>query len=269
MVLVARRPKSGREEEFSRWLLRLNARARMAPGYGESSLHPPNAAHPGEWVIVYRFETTAELQAWLDSPERAALLAEGRDLFVGDAREQVVAHASDEDVVTAVASFRIRPGQELAFEEAQGEVEQAVADFPGFVKVQRYDPIPDVQDETVVTVSFDTRAHLDAWLNADVRRRLLTAVDKHVESGRTLNVVGGFGGWFQKPDGRIPKWKQATVVLTGILPLSLALNALRIRFAPDLPWPVAGVTQNFISVTTLTWVVMPRLTKLFAPWLER
>ena len=119
MVLVARRPKSGREEEFSRWLLRLNARARMAPGYGESSLHPPNAAHPGEWVIVYRFETTAELQAWLDSPERAALLAEGRDLFVGDAREQVVAHASDEDVVTAVASFRIRPGQELAFEEAQ------------------------------------------------------------------------------------------------------------------------------------------------------
>jgi antibiotic biosynthesis monooxygenase (ABM) superfamily enzyme len=42
--------------------------------------HPPCDARPDRWLIVYRFATASQLQAWLPSPARQRILEEGRDL---------------------------------------------------------------------------------------------------------------------------------------------------------------------------------------------
>ena len=102
-VVVARTPASGRDREFDRWLQRLAAASREAPGHVHSDVQPPDEVHPGEWVTVYQFEDTDTLNAWLNSSTRLAIMEAGADLSVGEARQQIIALTSQTESVTAVA----------------------------------------------------------------------------------------------------------------------------------------------------------------------
>jgi antibiotic biosynthesis monooxygenase (ABM) superfamily enzyme len=197
------------------------------------------------------------------------MMAAGDGLVDGSPREQVLALAARTEPVTAVSSFRVHPGHEDEFDEFQARLDAAVARWPGFLRVERFEPVHGVQEETVVVFSFDTREHLDAWLRSDERRDLLAAADRHVAGDRTVNFVGGFGGWFESAGGPVKRWKQMLIVLLALVPITLGLTWLRLHLVPDLAWPVAGVISNVIGVALLTWVLMPALTRLFDDWLRR
>ncbi len=268
-VIVSRTPAPGREVDFVEWLERLSAAAQLAPGHIDSSVEPTGELHPGEWVVIYQFENREMLQAWLDSPERTALIEAGAGLVVGEAREQVVALADQPDRVTAVSSFRVRPGVEAEFEVFQRRLDGAAALSPGFLGIERYDPVPGVQDETVVVFSFDDREHLDEWLGSPARAELLTAANEYVEGERVLNVVSGFGGWFSYGGHPAKKWKQGALVLLALYPMTFVLSVLSLWLIPDVPWPVSLFISNVLGVVMLTWVLMPPLTRWFDSWLNR
>lgn len=269
-VVVARTVVPGRERDFQRWVERLVAAASEAPGYVGAEVQPPDDLHPDEWVIVYQFDDPDRLSAWLEAPERAALLAEGADLVAGPAREQVVALAPERAPVTAVSSVRVRQGSEETYRELHREVVKRLQTFDGFLHSDLYEPIPGVQDDTVVVFAFDTREHLDRWLRSDERREILEQMDEHAEGARTVNVVGGFAGWFAPegaPAGK--RWKQAAVVLLALYPTVLALSALRDALLPGLPFAPSVLLVNVITVALLTWVLMPVLTRRLDGWLRR
>jgi hypothetical protein len=269
-VVVARRPVPGREREFERWLRRLVAAARRAPGHVQSDVQAPDGVHPDEWVIVYQFADVDTLHRWLTSPERDALIAEGHDLLIGDEREQLVALASDEGSVTAVASFRVRPGNDGRYAEYHRRLIDRLAAFPGFLRSELFEPVPGVQDDTVVVFSFDSREHLDRWLASEERRSMLAEIDEFVEGDRTLNVVGGFGGWFGEPGmADVKTWKQAAIVLLALFPTSLTLGLLRRELLPDIGFVPGVLFGNVLGVIVLSWVLMPRLTRWFSQWLRR
>jgi antibiotic biosynthesis monooxygenase (ABM) superfamily enzyme len=268
-VIVSRTPAPGREAEFIEWMEQLAAAARLAPGHVDSSVEPAGESHPGEWVVIYQFENSETLHAWLDSPERIALIDAGADLVAGDTREQVVALADQPERVTAVSSFRVRPGVQREFEALQRRLDGAAALSPGFLGVERYDPVPGVQDETVVVFSFDNREHLDEWLASPVRGELLAAANHYVEGERVLNVVSGFGGWFSYGGPTTKKWKQAAVVLLALYPLTFMLSLLSRWLIADVPWQLSLLMSNIIVTALLTWVVMPPLTRWFDRWLHR
>jgi antibiotic biosynthesis monooxygenase (ABM) superfamily enzyme len=269
-VVVARTPVPGREAEFEQWLRRLVAAARQAPGHVHSDIQPPTAVHPGEWVILSQFTDAESLQAWLTSPERDGLVAEGRDLIAGGIREQVVALAHQPEPVTAVASFLVKPGDAARYAEIYDRLVQALAAFPGFIRSELFASIPGIQEETVVLLSFDTREHLDAWLGSPERQRLLDAIDPYIEGERTLNVVGGFAGWFGRPGmAKVKTWKQAAIVLLAIIPISLLVTVVRRWLLPDVSWWTAVLIGNVVGVALLSWVAMPLLTRVFERWLQR
>jgi antibiotic biosynthesis monooxygenase (ABM) superfamily enzyme len=269
-VVVARRPVPGREREFERWLRRLVAAARRAPGHVQSDVQAPDGVHPDEWVIVYQFADVDTLHRWLTSPERDALIAEGQELLLGDEREQLVALASDEGSVTAVASFRVRPGNGVRYAEYHRRLIDRLATFPGFLRSELFEPVPGVQDDTVVVFSFDSREHLDRWLASEERRSMLAEIDEFVEGDRTLNVVGGFGGWFGEPGmADVKRWKQAAIVLLALFPTSLILGLVRRELLPDLGFVPGVLFGNVLGVIVLSWVLMPRLTRWFSGWLRR
>jgi antibiotic biosynthesis monooxygenase (ABM) superfamily enzyme len=269
-VVVARRPVPGREAEFEQWLRGLVAAARLAPGHVHSDIQPPNDVHPGEWVILYQFTDVDLLHAWLTSPERDKLVAEGREFITDDVREQVVALASQPEPVTAVASFCLRPGTGMLYADFYDRLVKALTAFPGFIRSELFPPIAGIQDDTVVLLSFDTREHLDAWLGSTARQQLLDEIDPYIEGGRTLNVVGGFAGWFGRPGmAKVKTWKQAAVVLLAIIPISLLVTAVRRWLLPDVSWWTAVLIGNVIGVIVLSWVAMPLLTRAFARWLQR
>lgn len=235
-VVVARRVRPGRERDFERWVAKLLAAAARAPGYVDARHEPPDAAHPDDWVVVYRFADADLLEQWLRSPERCALIADGADLIDGPAREQVIALADTAEPVTAVTSVRVRPDAADEYRRLHDELFERMATWQGYRGGEILTPVPGVQDEHVAVFTFDTREHLDAWLDSDERRVLLAGMDPLIEGSRTLNVVDGFAGWFGRPGAAssVKRWKQATTVLLALFPTTLAVTAVREAAAPDM-----------------------------------
>lgn len=277
-VVVARQARPGAEEEFEAWLVRLHAAAHEAPGHLRSALREPSAQHPDEWTIIYQFDSVECRQQWLDSPVRRQLLHEGRDLTEGEPREQVLAMAYEPAPVTAVASFRLGPGGASRIPGFERDVRTALARFDGYLAGQIFEPVAGVQEDTVVTFTFDTRDHLDEWLASDERAELLASIEPHVEGERVINVVDdlagslgpSFAGWFSDaPERPVKRWKQASVVLLALFPTSLALTLVRGWLLPDLPLVPAVFASNVAGIIVLTWLLMPYLTRLLAGWLRR
>lgn len=268
-VIVARVARAGFEREFERWLRRITDTAARAPGHIGSDLQPPGPQHPDEWMIVYQFADQSLLDAWLESPVRAALLVEGSELTDGDARVQRVAMGAGDDPVTAVASFRVRAGHEEQFERDYDEVINSIESFDGFLRAQLFPPVEGVQDDTVIVFSFQSREQLDVWLASEVRANVLARLDHHVDGERQVNVVGGFGGWFSLGEASVKTWKQASVVLLALYPTVLALNEILGWLIPDVPYLLAILIGNILSVALLSWVLMPRLTRLLDGWLRQ
>jgi len=272
-VVVARSILPGREDEFRGWDQRIREAASEFPGFLASEIQPPNASHPGEWVTVYSFETAPELEAWLVSDERAELMGEVESLLDGEAREQRIAglRAATEPV-TLVLSQRIAPRDREAFIALHDDAVHRLQQFPGFLGSELLPPVEGVQDDLVIVASFASRADLDRWLESDSRSEWLDLIDGLVEGERTLNVVGGFGGWFSgqpsQPQG--PKrWKQAIAVFIALFPTVLLITFIRGAIAPNMNVVVAVFVGNVVSILILTYLLMPPVTRLLGGWLRR
>ena len=274
-VVVSRRAEPGREAEFETWMQRLHTAAQTAPGHVRSDVRAPNEHHPGEWMIVYQFDSVEYLDEWLDSSVRNELIDEGQDLVASEPREQIVAMSIEPEPVTAVASFRLESDSGERFARFDQDVRAALAGFDGYLGSRVYEPVPGVQDDTVIAFSFDSRAHLDAWLESPERAALLETIDPVLEGERVINVVddigASFGGWFgNEPDQPpVKRWKQATIILVALFPTSLSLSVLRGWLLPDLPLVASVLGSNIVGIALLTWLLMPYLTRLFDRWLRR
>jgi uncharacterized protein len=270
-VIVARQVRPGAERDFARWNDRLRAAAARFDGYVGSEVQPPGQAHPGEWVILYRFASPETLETWLRSEERAALMAEGADLLAGPAREQrLVEPVPGPAAVTAVMTQRVRAGAEERFRETHARLALTMQRFDGFLRSDLLEPVPGVQDDHVIVFSFASKADLDRWLASDERRALLAELAPLIEGDRTLNVVGGYAGWF--PGGEAPqprRWKQAAAVLLALFPTTLTLGLLQRWLVPEVHWVPALLVSNVIGITVLTWLLMPLVTRLLHDWLRR
>ncbi|MFP5332767.1 MAG: antibiotic biosynthesis monooxygenase [Acidimicrobiia bacterium] len=270
-IIVSRRVKPGMEREFERWNARIRALAESFPGHLGSEAQPPDEAHPDEWMIVYRFATADQLEEWMTSPERQSLLEEGNRLLQGPVREQrLVQSDPGPGAVTAVMSQRVRPDAWDDFRRAHAEITLVMRDFDGFLSCELVEPVPGIQDDHVVVFAFDSRSNLDRWLESEERQRVLRLIEPLIEGDRTLNVVGGFAGWFRIDGSRQPKrWKQGVAVLIALYPTTLSLGWAQRTFLPDAPWIPALFISNVVGIAILTWLLMPLVTRLLSRWLQR
>ena len=268
-VIVSRTVRPGREREFEAWLDRLLDEARDAPGFVGLERQPPSDEQPNEWVVIYRFVDAESLRSWVGSAERAALMNEGVDLCDGPAREQVVVLQRDVDPVTAVISVRVPERHRHMYLERYHEIDAAMTRAPGFIRTEMFEPVEGVQDETVVVFTFDGRDHLDAWMASSERAEILQRMEPFIEGSHTVNVMGGFGGWFDLDEGTEPKrWKQAAVVLLALYPTVMAITLVKNWLLPGVWLPLDILGGNIIGVAILTWVLMPVLTRLLDRWLR-
>lgn len=272
-VILARRVIPGREADFQAWHDQLRTASAAYPGYVNSELQPPDAAHPDEWVTVYSFASPAELDTWLASPERRELIAGAAHLIEAIVREQRIASLrTAPEPLTVVFSQRIASDSHAEFLSLYDDVADRLSKFPGFLGSDLFPPVGDVQEEFVIVASFASRPDLDRWLESDARRAWVESAETLIEGDRTMNVVGGFGGWFPSagPGPQGPKrWKQAVVVLLALFPTALVITLIRIEIAPDMNVVAAVFVGNVIGVAALSFVLMPILTGWLKPWLER
>ncbi|MGV6873492.1 antibiotic biosynthesis monooxygenase [Pseudochelatococcus sp. B33] len=67
----------GLEEAFLDWQQRVQAAEAKFKGFLNHKIERPTPGLHDNWVIILSFDSDANLSAWLDSPQRQALLAEG------------------------------------------------------------------------------------------------------------------------------------------------------------------------------------------------
>jgi antibiotic biosynthesis monooxygenase (ABM) superfamily enzyme len=74
--------KPGKEAAYRAWADRIQKVQATFPGYVGSFVQPPQAGETG-WTTVLRFDSAANLENWLKSDSRAAVVKESEDLVQG------------------------------------------------------------------------------------------------------------------------------------------------------------------------------------------
>jgi antibiotic biosynthesis monooxygenase (ABM) superfamily enzyme len=87
---VTRRVKPGHEPFYERFLEGIIAAAARFPGYVGVEVFRPEFASTGKYRVVYRFDSSEDLRAWLDSDERAAWLERAEPHVIGPMRSRIV-----------------------------------------------------------------------------------------------------------------------------------------------------------------------------------
>ncbi|MFI1436602.1 antibiotic biosynthesis monooxygenase [Streptomyces lydicus] len=276
-VVTSQKVREGRAEEYQRWQDRTNAAASEFDGFMAADVYPPGAGDPNEWVAVFRFSGVDKLTAWLDSGRRRELLDEAQGLFEGPPTLEVLRGGGPADeaaeAVTAVISHEVRPGREQQFLQWQTKALKAQEKMPGYMGSELFKPVADVQKHWVVVFRFDSRQHLDDWLESDTRRTLLQEGDAYFSSYDVRTVGSAFSGWFRfdgGPGGGVPpNWKQAMSVLLALYPtvMVLTLTVGHELDALKVPAYLGLFLSNVLSVSALTWLLMPLVNKALAFWL--
>lgn len=174
--------------------------------------------------------------------------------------------------VTVTVARRVAPGREVEFEDWYDGIIHCASSFPGFLGSGILRPKEarggDAGDWHVV-YRFADAASLRRWETSEERASWLGRAD---ELARETGVrrISGLETWFAMP-GRTapapPRWKMFVVTLLAIVPLVLLMNLLVLPLLSG--WWLVARTLVFSGTLTvlMTWVVMPRMTRLFRRFL--
>ncbi len=179
--------------------------------------------------------------------------------------------AAPEGPVTVAVSRRIRPGVEEQYEEWVRGVTQAAQQWPGHLGVNVLRPSAATQGEYVIIYRFDTYEHGRTWEESEERARWTARLNDMVEGDEQVRKVTGLEFWFDLPE--VPVHAQASqhrMALTLIVVVFLLLLTLNLVLAPilnHLHWIPQLLVVVILQVLLLTYVVMPRVTRLLKPWL--
>jgi uncharacterized protein len=171
--------------------------------------------------------------------------------------------------VTVVVQRRVKPGREQAYERWIRGVTEAALHFEGHLGMNVFRPErPD--DPYVLVYKFDSGEHLDRWLDSEVRARFVKEAEELADETR-VEHVSGLESWFTLPGASAvvppPRWKMAIVTGLAVWVLAQAIGPFTHATLGFLPAPLVGLVTTAVMVVLLTWVVMPRLTRLLAGWL--
>lgn len=181
---------------------------------------------------------------------------------------------SQDATATVVISHRVQQDRQLDYERWLGEIAPLCQAAPGHLDWQIIRPIAGLSETYTVVIRFDTRLHLQAWMESADRNRLIEKARPLLVTGDDFYISSGLDFWFSphRPAVKIPmRWKQYLITWSAIYPLALGVPlivepALRNVGAPASP-PLTALVVTAVVVFLMVYVVMPRYTRLVHGWL--
>ena len=271
-VIIGQKVRPGSEQDFEAWQRGMNREASKYPGFLAAEINPPTAVQP-DWVVVYRFDSVAHVQAWINSSNRQGLLEQGRPYFDGPGTQQVVgggARPSD-PLMTVVVTHRVSQEDVTEFLAWQDRLRLAESQFNGFRGTEVFRPVEGVQDEWTALYRFENADDLDKWLISKERQQLLAEGEKFSDfHSRTID--NSFGSWFAFDEhGKLApppsETKTSIAVWVGLYPtvviLTLLLSPLK------MPLWLGMLIGNLCSSFAVSFVAMPYyVNPLLKHWLR-
>lgn len=174
------------------------------------------------------------------------------------------------DPVTVVVTRRVRPGREAAYEAWLSRLIDATRALPGFRGVDILRP-PAGGHEYTALYRFDSVADLQGFEQSELRRRALAEVGDLVEADAVLRTMTGLEFWFDPPPGTVvaqpSRLRMAIVMIVLVWTLVIILGRAVNWAMPGTVFELRLLVTITVEVMLLTFVIMPRVTRLLAHWI--
>lgn len=172
--------------------------------------------------------------------------------------------------VTVLFARTAKPGKEQAYEDWNRQLIRISEAQPGHMDTS---VVAEDNRRFITLQRFDSHQHLQAWLQSPERLSRLAQLNQLTEDAPEPAELTGMETWFTLPghikSGHIPRWKMVLVTFCVIYSFVLALNAFIVPHIAHLPLPIRAALFPVIMVPLMTYVIMPRVTKLFRDWLYK
>lgn len=256
---------------FVDWQASLHKAIVAFDGFTSLEILSPADACKTEWVIVHRFSSREALLAWRESAVRKALIRDLEPMLSGSILESDVDTGTLQAGVTEVFVTEVKPNQEPGFKDWIAKIHHAEAKFPGFRGVYVQSPTSSQDRFWITFLQFDTPANLDAWLTSNERKEVLEESKPLVSLLERHRMITPFAGWFSSiaKRGEIPAvWKQTMVVLLLLFPIVMLEIKYLNPWASGFGSSLGTFIGNAISVTLISWPLMPLAIMLLGWWLS-
>jgi antibiotic biosynthesis monooxygenase (ABM) superfamily enzyme len=173
--------------------------------------------------------------------------------------------------VTTTVTRRVKPGHEVLYEQFLAGIIAAASRFPGHLGAEVFRPQTAAAGEYRIVYRFDTAQRLQAWLDSPEHAAWLERAEPHVIGPLHRQVLTGLEGWFTLPTQPglppPPRYKMAVLTWVTIFPLITLVVVATAPLVGSLPLVARLAVTTGVTVPLMTWVVMPRVTRLLHRWL--
>ena len=182
-------------------------------------------------------------------------------------------NGSNDPPVTVVITRRVKPRCKKAFEKFISGITASAMTFEGHLGTNVFRPNDPEDNEYKIIFKFDRASNLKVWEESECRRQWLARAESLRLEPARIRVLTGLETWFTlSAPKRIvppPRHKMAIITLITLFPLIQLANFTLAPLLELLPLP--SLLRSFIItgilVLIMTYIAMPRMTKLFSPWL--
>ena len=171
--------------------------------------------------------------------------------------------------VTVIVSRDVKPGRESDYHAWMHRVIDSAGRFPGNLGATVLGPDPTVPGLRVLVHRWNDVPAMRAWEASEERRQLTREADAF--STPHYQWATGLETWFTLPNTRAmvppPRWKMFLVTWAAVFVLTSTLIPAVTPLLEGWPFLARQLVTNALVSGLLTWVVMPRLTRLLKSWL--
>ncbi|ANH98885.1 hypothetical protein SAMN04490189_4698 [Pseudomonas koreensis] len=180
-----------------------------------------------------------------------------------------------EEIVTLIVKHRVKAGFEQPYEAWLRNIVRVAGLREGHLGVDVVRGKLAGLDTYTCVLRFRSTEAMQLWLESPQRQALVDEAAPMLADGDQTEVAPINEFWFApladaaRPP---PRWKQALITLLVIFPHTLLVPLI---WGPLLKWHpllsnyvVATFLITLTIVLSVVYVFMPRVTRLFAPWLE-
>ena len=164
---------------------------------------------------------------------------------------------------------RVRPGCEAEFQQGLREFFQTSFGHDGVWGASMLTP-PHGSDsrEFGILRTFANEAERDAFYKSPMFQAWEERARSFTEGEPVRRQLHGLEAWFRSPRNPPSRWKMAAATFLGVFPLAMILNLTLGSAIQSWNFVLRNAVFNACVVVSLTWVVMPLVTRLLHSWLN-
>ena len=177
---------------------------------------------------------------------------------------------SHNESVTVVVTRKVKHGHESDYEDWLRRLLEEAKSMKGYLGATIQKPAPGSTEYTSV-FRFDTVDNLRKFEESELRSRYLREVVDYVDADAIWKKFTGLEFWFSPPRGAVipqpSRFRMALVMIAVIFGLVLSIGQLVGIVAAEVPSYIRLFITISIEIFLMTYVLMPRITKLLAKWI--